>query len=315
MGSKTRPSYSSFGHKYGSSGPVDTVARDKVDKEPEVDVAITLPLEDLIGNPENVREDLSDLENLRSIARTQYTPIAVMTRAAFLKVCKDIDPASIDKPYVVVNGNRRLAAARKFGRPELKAYVQDDWSESRAEFLANIMGENTDRTGINPIEEAKQLHEMLEELGDQNAVAEAVNKGPAWVSQRLALLRLPNELQNALRSGELAFSVVRTWSKLSGSEQLELYAAHREGIRRRQRQDRQRVEEKERGREQGSGTTEPPEDAESDSDRMQVPMKTVTRALRGITDKDAAKAAEALVAFLGSAKANRLRIDLGKQRT
>ena len=60
---------------------------------------------------------------------------------------------------MVIIGNRRLAAAQKFGRPELDIVVKDELAKDRATLLTAIIAENVDRSGFDVIEESQSRRE------------------------------------------------------------------------------------------------------------------------------------------------------------
>ena len=59
----------------------------------------------------------------------------MVTRGAFEKLYPE---TSISARWVVVIGNRRLAAAHKFGRPELDVVVKDELAKDRATLLTAV---------------------------------------------------------------------------------------------------------------------------------------------------------------------------------
>ena len=176
-----------------------------------------VPLSDLTANPRNPREDLGDLAALSSIADIQLQPVTVVTRAAYLTLYPDDD---IDTRFVVINGCRRLAAAREYGRSELDISVNDVVARDRVTLISASIAENVDREDFDVIEEAKAVKLLVEECGRADQAAERLHKTKGWVSQRLALLQLAPELQAALRRGELAIREARTLARVPLEEQV-----------------------------------------------------------------------------------------------
>ena len=302
MASRGANGFDSFDGEVGDDGPVDRISRGGSDRPAQVKKPLTLSVDDLASNPRNPRDSVGDLDDLRSIVEDQVQPIAVIRAEAFRNVYpNDV----IDRPYVVICGNRRLAAALKFGRPELDVFVRDDWATSHGELLKRIMAENTDRAGFNVIEEARVVEQLVHEFGGQEAAGKQLSKTKGWVSQRLALLRLAVEIQDALRVGDLAVTVAREWGSMPEAQQREWWNAHQKD------QLRKRKQVLDRERKRGSGTAESG-DTNPAGDEPALPMRSVTKALRRATAKDAGDAAQALRDFLGEGAANRLRVDLGK---
>jgi len=108
-------------------------------------VGISAPLSDLTANPRNPREDLGDLDDLASIADIQLQPAVVVSRAAYLRLYPE---DSVDTRWIVINGCRRLAAARKFGRTDLEIVVKDEVAHDRVTLLTAAISENVDRLGF-----------------------------------------------------------------------------------------------------------------------------------------------------------------------
>lgn len=182
--------------------------------------ATSAPLADLVANPRNPRLDLGDLNELASIAEIQLQPALVVTRAAYLRLYPE-DEADVGQArWVVVNGCRRLAAARKFDRPVLEFVVKDEVAASRAVLLGVSIAENVDRQDFDVLEEAHAVAQLVTECGSATVAAQQLNKSEGWVSQRRALLELTPELQDALRRGELAVRVARALARVPKEDQV-----------------------------------------------------------------------------------------------
>ncbi|MCB1265116.1 MAG: ParB N-terminal domain-containing protein [Mycobacterium sp.] len=175
------------------------------------------PLSDLTANPRNPREDLGDLSSLASIAELQLQPVTVVTRAAYLNLYPEDD---IQTRFVVINGCRRLAAAREYGRAELDISVNDAVARDRVTLISAAIAENLDREDFDVIEEAKAVQALVDECGRADKAAEQLRRSPGWVSQRQALLRLAPELQASLRRGELAIREARSLARVPLEDQV-----------------------------------------------------------------------------------------------
>lgn len=182
----------------------------------------SVPLTDLTANPRNPREDLGDLSSLASIADIQLQPVTVVTRAAYLALYPE---DAITCRYVVINGCRRLAAAGEYGRSELDISVNDTVARDRVTLISAAISENVDRQDFDVIEEARAVKALVEECGRADTAAERLHRTGAWVSQRLALLRLAPELQTALRRGELAIREARCLARVPLEEQVRRWTA------------------------------------------------------------------------------------------
>lgn len=200
----------------GDKSSVDGTPPDTV-VVPRSGLSRSAPLKDLMGNPHNPRDFLGDLDELASIVEFQLQPVVVVTKAAFQKLYPDTE---IPTRWVVVLGNRRLAAAKKFGRPDLDIVVKDELAKDRATLKTAIIAENVDRAGFDVIEEAKAVESLVQESGSADAAAKLLRKSKTWVSQRRDLLKLAPELQEATRRSDLAIREARNLARLPREEQI-----------------------------------------------------------------------------------------------
>ncbi|MFT7021426.1 MAG: ParB family chromosome partitioning protein [Rhodococcus sp. (in: high G+C Gram-positive bacteria)] len=174
----------------------------------------------LVSNPRNPRDEIGDLTDLASIAEKQLQPGLAISRGAFLKIWPEDESKLGDAKYVVVNGNRRLAAANKYGRDGLDVVLRDSIAPSRGELLWAATSENIDRRDFDVIEEAKAVEGLVAEFGSADKAAEKLGRTKGWVSQRRALLKLAPELQAALRAGDLAIRHARSLAQVPLEEQV-----------------------------------------------------------------------------------------------
>lgn len=123
-----------------------------------------------------------------------------------------IGPDRGGRPYVVVAGFRRVAAAKLAGLVTVPAQVKDLNSQEIAE--ARLV-ENLQREDLNPMEEARALKALLEEtkLG-QAEIGKRIGKSQPYVANRLRLLGLPDEGQKLVADGKVSTHVVAEILKL-----------------------------------------------------------------------------------------------------
>ncbi|MET9857321.1 ParB/RepB/Spo0J family partition protein [Streptomyces sp. NPDC006450] len=180
-----------------------------------------VPIEALAHNPFNLREDLTELDELAAslTVRGQLQPLAVATRMAFMEA----HPGNTDglgrAPYVVIDGNRRLAAAQRAGLRTMQIHVNDSLASSAADILESALIANVHRVDVAPMDQARALQELVEVHGSQAQVAKRLGKTPAWVSQRLTLLNLTPELQDKVETGELKVEPARRIGRLPQEDQ------------------------------------------------------------------------------------------------
>jgi len=208
--------FASLAEHVGENSPVDGKHTGKPSGPPPNSLR-SVRAEDLALNPFNPRDSLGDLDGLASIADNQLTPLVVVTVGKFRAIYPDAD---VTGRYVVINGNRRLAAAQKFGRAKLDVVVRDDLAADQGALLTAAVLENIARKGFDLIEEGKALDKLVRQLGSTDSVARQLAKSPGYISQRRSLLKLAPELQAAVRRGDLPLREARELAQLSPADQL-----------------------------------------------------------------------------------------------
>lgn len=189
-------------------------------KRPPAKVELRL----LAGNPFNPRDELTDIEETAESLRAkgQIQPLTVVRRAAFLGAYPgQEDQLNQEAEYVVVDGNRRLAAAQLAGLVELRIDVNDDLAASAADIVESALVANIHRVDVPPMDQAKAIRNLVQVHGSQGEVARRLGKTPAWVSQRLALLELTPELQEQVETGELKVESARRIGRLPKERQVD----------------------------------------------------------------------------------------------
>ncbi|MER5570615.1 ParB N-terminal domain-containing protein [Streptomyces goshikiensis] len=184
------------------------------------------PLSKITHNPGNPRVILDEGyivalgANMGQVGQIQ--PATVMTRLAFLVAHPEHqDDVPSDADYVVLDGHCRLAAARSAGLPTLKITVDDSSAGAPEDILAAALSANHFRKDLTYIEEARALEALIAHHGSAAAVAELLggrlNSG--WISQRRALLALPQDVQDRVDAGEIPLEIARTAGRKDPQEQ------------------------------------------------------------------------------------------------
>ncbi|WP_340672118.1 ParB N-terminal domain-containing protein (plasmid) [Saccharopolyspora sp. ID03-671] len=173
-----------------------------------------IPLHKMQPNPENPRPtDLEVDETKEDLqARGQLQNLNVMSKAAFLDRKPYLADQLGSEPVVVINGCRRLAAAKAGGLKALSGRYRDDWTEDQIDEA--MITENVHRKQLNPLLLGRHLKRMASRYGSQRKLAKGINKDPAWVRQRIALTDLHPDLQEAIEAERIMFKVARECSRL-----------------------------------------------------------------------------------------------------
>jgi ParB family chromosome partitioning protein len=120
--------------------------------------------------------------------------------------------------FIVVEGERRLRAAQMAGLAEVPVII-DDRELSEGEVLHRQLVTNCQREELSPIEKSRAIDRLMKGTG-WNAAQVAVKLGisPGMVSKLLALLTLPEQVQDRLSDGSLGLSAAYEISQVSDTE-------------------------------------------------------------------------------------------------
>ncbi|MEV3993920.1 ParB/RepB/Spo0J family partition protein [Streptomyces sp. NPDC049837] len=182
-----------------------------------------LPVGLISQNPDNPREELRDLEGLAESIREigLINAITVATVDAYLSERPD-RASEIEEGarYIVVDGHRRLAAARLAEARTIKVSVDNDLVSTDESLLEAAFVANVHRDDMNPLEQAHALRKLVEFYGSQNKAAKRLGIAQSTISSKLSILDLDPQLQADLVAGHRKIEHVRNLSKLSPAEQV-----------------------------------------------------------------------------------------------
>lgn len=101
--------------------------------------------------------------------------------------------------YQIIAGERRWRASKIVGLTKVPVVIKETTPKGMLEMA---IVENVQRTDLNPIERGKAFIRLMHEFGLANAdIAKRVAKSPAYVSNTLKLLELPDALKDGLIGG------------------------------------------------------------------------------------------------------------------
>ena len=144
--------------------------------------------------------------------RTDFDEVALNELAESIKVQGVIQPVTVRKmgrdKYQLISGERRLRASKMAGLKTIPVFIRVANDE---QMLEMALIENTHREGLNAIEIALSYQRLIEECNiTQEQLSEKVGKDRSTVTNFLRLLKLPPEVQVALRDGFISMSQART---------------------------------------------------------------------------------------------------------
>ena len=119
--------------------------------------------------------------------------------------------------YQIISGERRFRAAQMAGLSHLPAYIRQADDQGMLEMA---LVENIQRKDLNAMEISLSFQRLIDECHlTQEAMADRVGKNRATVTNYLRLLKLPAEIQLALRQGLLTMGHARALLAVEDSRQ------------------------------------------------------------------------------------------------
>ncbi|MFJ8657523.1 ParB/RepB/Spo0J family partition protein [Streptomyces rochei] len=236
-----------------SFGAVRSARRNAISKigGEDTTAAITeLPVTVISENPDNPRNHLRNLDEMVETVREVgvILPIVVATTDAYLRDRADrADDLDDGTQYVVIDGHRRLEAARRIGQATIpvrvdNARVATDEAILEAAFVANYH-----RDDMTDLEEAHALKQLVDYYGSQSKASKRLGISQSNISSKLSLLKLAPDLQKDLMTGERKVEHVRNLGKLSPQEQRTKADERAEAARRKSEQAARTVVERSAG--------------------------------------------------------------------
>src|SRR6185312_3315866 len=163
------------------------------------------------GNPANARIPLSQIEANPEQPRHDFDENALSELAASVKIHDIIQPLTVTKitngKYRIIAGERRFRAAKIAGLPDVPVYIRD---VKDSKILELALLENLQREDLNAIEIALSYKQLMEELDyTQEHLAERMGKERSTVTNYIRLLKLPPDIQAAVRNGSITMGHAR----------------------------------------------------------------------------------------------------------
>ena len=170
--------------------------------------------------------ELSHIEPNPNQPRREFDEEAMQELAASIREIGIIQPITLRKvgedKYQIIAGERRWRASQLAGLSSIPAYIRTVEDENVME-LALI--ENIQREDLNAIEIALAYEHLAETNGmTQERISERVGKSRAAVTNYMRLLKLPAQVQMALKNKEIDMGHARALLALdSPSLQIKLF--------------------------------------------------------------------------------------------
>jgi len=156
-----------------------------------------LSIQDIQTNPKQPRHDFDEA--------------ALNELAHSIKLHGIIQPVTVSQltngKYRLIAGERRWRAAQRAGLTEIPAYIRQ---ANDQQLLELALLENLQRENLNAVEVALSYKRMMDELNySQEEVAERMGKDRSTVANFIRLLKLPPDIQLAVRNGKITMGHAR----------------------------------------------------------------------------------------------------------
>jgi len=177
------------------------IASDKTPNAPAPTIAPAvggrIPIDAIIVNPKQPRID--------------FDPQALKELSESILLHDIIQPITVVKlttgQYMLVSGERRWRASKLAGLKDIPAYIR---TANDQELLEMALLENLQRENLNAIEIALSYQRLMEECElTQEQLAERMKKDRSTVANYLRLLKLPPDIQTAVRDSSISMGHAR----------------------------------------------------------------------------------------------------------
>lgn len=157
------------------------------------------------------RISIQDIEPNPKQPRRDFEETALQELATSIKIHDIIQPVTVSKlsngKYRLIAGERRWRAAKLAGLKDIPAFIRQ---ANDQQLLELALLENLQREDLNAMEVALSYKRMMDELEyTQEQVADRMGKDRSTVANVIRLLKLPPDIQLAVRKGLLSMGHAR----------------------------------------------------------------------------------------------------------
>ena len=158
-----------------------------------------------------LRISLDQIETNPRQPRHDFDETALQELAHSIRLHDIIQPVTVSRlpsgKYRLISGERRYRAAKMADLKDIPAYVRQADDQ---QLLELALLENLQREDLNAMEIALSYKRMMEELNyTQEQVAERMGKERSTVANYIRLLKLPPDIQVAVRNNQLSMGHAR----------------------------------------------------------------------------------------------------------
>ena len=154
-----------------------------------------------------MNQQVVDIE-IETLEANPLQPRGVISPESLVDLVDSIKEHGILEPLVIattpagfqiIAGERRWRAAKLAGLKTVPTIIKETTPQGMLEMA---LVENVQRTDLNAIDRAKAFERLMSEFGLANSdISQRIGKSPAYVSNSLRLLTLPDALKDGLLTG------------------------------------------------------------------------------------------------------------------
>lgn len=170
--------------------------------------------------------EISNIETNPFQPRTNFEEDALNELASSIKEHGIIQPITVRKlgydKYQLISGERRFRASQIAGLTSVPAYIRIANDQAMLEMA---LVENIQRENLDSIEVAISYKRLIEECSlTQEQLSQKVSKQRSTITNYLRLLKLPVEIQLAIRNNDISMGHARALINIENTDkQLDIY--------------------------------------------------------------------------------------------
>jgi len=185
----------------------------------------------LISDVDSIKEkrvqDFNYEIKIEEIETNPFQPRTQFNEEALLELAQSIDEIGIIQPitvrkigagaYQLISGERRLRASVLAGLEKIPAFVR---TADDAKMLEMALVENIQRENLDAIEIAVSYQRLLDECSlTQDNLSDRIGKKRSTISNYLRLLKLPAQIQKAIREKQVSMGHARALINIEDKKQ------------------------------------------------------------------------------------------------
>ncbi len=197
--------------KIGLGRGLSALLSDSKDERSEIDITSPATAAEVIAVSNLNEIPIEEIETNPFQPRQYFDKEALNELAESIQVHGIIQPITVRKlsnhQYQLISGERRFQASKIAGLKALPAYVR---TANDQQMLEMALIENIQRENLNPIEISLSYQRLISECNlKQEELGERVGKNRTTVTNYLRLLKLPPDIQIALRDNRISMGHAR----------------------------------------------------------------------------------------------------------